>query len=208
MTTSAELLTGEAAQWSAIVSHPFIVATADGSLPEHAFDRWVVADHFFVVGFRRFLAGLVAVAPDEAAGDVLAAALEPLGAELVLFRRWAADRVLDLSLEPGPVTLGYTSYLLALLSEGWAAGVAALFGAERAYFDAWSTVRRSAPAASPYRQFIDNWSSDSFGAWVEDVTALLDRTVQRGDRSATQAFGRVLRFERRFWDAALAGDGW
>ena len=106
------------------------------------------------------------------------------------------------------MALGYTSYLLALLAEGWAASVSAVFGAEKAYFDAWSTVRRSAPGDSPYRAFVDNWSSDSFGAWVDDVTALPDRTVRRPDPAATRSFRRVVRFERRFWDAVLVGDHW
>ena len=208
MTTSSGLLAGEAPRWSAMVSHPFVTATADGSLPQEAFDRWVVADHFFVVGFRRFLARLVELAPDEAARDVLAGALPALGAELDLFRRRASDRGLDLDAEPGPVTLGYTSYLLALPADGWAAGVAGLFGAEKAYFDAWSAVRRAGSPTSPYRAFVDSWSSDAFGAWVDDVATLLDRTVPPADESATRAFGRVVRFELRFWDGVSSGDRW
>jgi thiaminase len=208
VTTSADLLAGEAARWAAIGSHPFVVATADGSLPADTFDRWVVADHFFVVGFRRFLARLIELAPDEPARDLLAGALAPLGEELDQFRAWAADRRLDLDGEPGPVTLGYTSYLVALPADGWPPAVAALFGAEKAYLDAWSAVRRSVPASSPYRDFVDNWSSDAFRTWVDDVAALLDRTVPQPGPTVTLAFGRVVRFELRFWDAVHAGDAW
>ena len=40
-----------------------------------AFERWLVEDHFFVMGFRRFLAGLVVIAPHELARGVLSAVL-------------------------------------------------------------------------------------------------------------------------------------
>jgi thiaminase/transcriptional activator TenA len=205
VTTAATL--ARAVDWTPIVEHRFVRAAADGTLPAEAFDRWVVADHHFVVGFRRFVGRLVDLAPDEPARDLLAGSLAPLQGELELFRTWAADRGLDLDAEPGPITLGYTSYLGALPADGWAHAVTALFGAEKAYFDAWSAVRRSADTGSPWWSFVDNWSSDAFGAWVDDVAALVDRTVP--DAAAVQAtFARVIRFEVRFWDAVEAGDAW
>ena len=141
------------------MNHPFIEAAADGTLDPAAFDRWLVEDHHFVVGFRRFLARLVALAPDEAARDLLAGAQVPLQAELDLFRAEAEKRGLDLAGEPSPTTLGYTSFLLASAEDGWPVALAVLYGAERAYFEAWSLVRARAETSSPYWSFIDNWSS-------------------------------------------------
>ena len=191
------------ALWDRITTHPFVAGAADGSLSEEAFGRWLVEDHHFVVGFRRFMARLVELAPDEAARDLLSGALVPLQAELDLFRAEAAARHLDLDAEPGPTTLGYTSFLLASTADGFATAVTVLYGAEKAYFDAWSAVRRKAEASSPYWPFIDNWSSPAFGAWVEEVGALVDRTG-RDDL----AFDRVVRFELRFWDAVHRGERW
>ena len=196
-----------AAPWNDIVGHPFVRAAADGTLAPELFDRWVVADHHFVVGFRRFLGRLLDVAPDDAARDLVAGSLAPLQTELELFRTWASDRGLDLHVEPGPITLGYTAYLLSSPSDGWASAVTVLFGAEKAYFDAWSAVRRSADTSTPWWPFVDNWSSDAFGAWVDDVAALLDRTVP-DPAPVRAAFDRVLRFELRFWDAVQEGDPW
>jgi thiaminase/transcriptional activator TenA len=82
--------------WRKVVGHPFVRATADSSLAEAAFERWLLEDYAFVLGFRRFLAGLIALAPDEEARDVLAPALTPLQAEVELFRAEAARRELDL----------------------------------------------------------------------------------------------------------------
>lgn len=163
---AARLLEGVRPLWEQILSHPFVIAAADGSLNPKAFDSWLVEDHSFVVGFRRFLAALIDLAPDQDARDVLADAMPPLEAELVLFQREAAARGLDLERDPGLTTLGYTSYLLASLLEGYDVALTVLYGAEKAYFDAWREVRARTAADSPYRSFIDNWSSDAFGIWV------------------------------------------
>ena len=104
------LLAHSAPLWQRITDHPFVQQAGEGSLDAAVFDRWLVEDHWFVVGFRRFLAGLVGLAPEARSADVLAAGLAPLQAELDLFRREAASRQLDLGREPSPTTLGYTSF--------------------------------------------------------------------------------------------------
>ena len=189
--------------WDRILTHPFVVAAADGSLPDEAFSRWLVEDHHFVVGFRRFLARLVEIAPDETSRDVLASGLAPLQGELDIFRTEAGRRGLDLAVEPNPTTLGFTSFLLAAPADGWPTALTVLYGTEKAYFDAWSVVRRQAETSSPYWSFIDNWSSPAFGAWVDQIGELVD-VVGRDEL----AFDRVVRFELRFWDAVHRGEDW
>jgi thiaminase/transcriptional activator TenA len=203
------LLASSAPLWQRITTHPFVRQAGDGTLPTEAFDRWLVADHWFVVGFRRLLAGLVGLAPDARSADVLAAGLPPLQAELDLFRREAASRRLDLTGEPSPTTLGYTSYLQASLADGWPAAITVLYGAEKAYYDAWAAVRAVARRGSPYWPFIDNWSSDAFAGWVAAVARLLDATAPAGPTDAMcSVFDRVIRLELRFWDAVLEGETW
>jgi formylaminopyrimidine deformylase / aminopyrimidine aminohydrolase len=191
------LLAGQAERWSAMARHPFVVQAADGTLPPEVFDRWLVQDHFFVVGFRRFLARLVELAPDEAARDVMVGGLGALQGELDLFRAEAEARRLDLDEEPSLTTLGYTSYLLAAPADGWPTALTVLFGAEKAYFDAWSAVRRATDPTSPYWRFVDNWSSPAFGSWVDAVGGLVD-ALPHADHGT---FDRVVRFELAFWDA-------
>lgn len=209
MSTTTELVASHRDLWDRITAHPFVREAGDGSLPAAAFDRWLEQDHLFVIGFRRFLARLVELAPDEPARDLLAAGLGPLRAELDLFREELGRRGLDPAAEPSPTTLGYTAYLLASPADGYAVGLTVLYGAELAYHDAWSTVRERAREDSPYWGFIDNWSSPAFGGWVAEVGDLLDRALPDGpDPGARTAFGRVVRFELRFWDAVHAGETW
>ncbi len=209
MSTARALLAGSAALWQRLTTHPFVTAVGDGGVDPAAFDRWLVEDHAFVVGFRRFLAGLVTLATDARSGDVLAAGLAPLSAELELFRREGAARGLDLFVEPAPTTLGYTAYLLSSLTDGYEVGLTVLYGAEKAYYDAWAAIRSAARGTSPYWAFVDNWSSDAFAGWVAAVARLLDGASPQGPSPAmATAFDRVIRFELRFWDAVLAGEHW
>ncbi|HWB71224.1 MAG TPA: hypothetical protein VG452_03335, partial [Egibacteraceae bacterium] len=129
---AAALVAANEPLWARITGHPFVLAAGDGTLPPAAFDRWLVADHYFVVGFRRFLARLLETAPDEDARDLLAGGLAALTPELQLFRRAAAERALDLDAEPGPTTLGYTAFVQAAPADGFPVGLTVLYGAERA----------------------------------------------------------------------------
>jgi formylaminopyrimidine deformylase / aminopyrimidine aminohydrolase len=209
MSSARALLARSTPLWQRLTAHPFVQQAGEGTLEAAAFERWLVEDHWFVAGFRRFLAGLIAMAPDPRAADVLAAGMAPLQAELDLFRREAAARGLDLAAEPQPTTLGYTSYLQASLAEGYPAAIAVLYGAEKAYYDAWAAVRSVARGASPYWAFIDNWSSDAFAGWVAAIARLLDASAPAGPTAAMcVAFDRVVRFELRFWDAVHTGETW
>src|SRR5512135_2628108 len=118
MSCADNLVAGEGVLWATLAAHPFVVAVRDGTLPAAAFDRWLVADHVFVVGYRRFLAQVVAAAPDEPARDLLAGSLAALQGELDLFRSQAAARGLDLGAEPGLVALGYTGGCTPAFSRG------------------------------------------------------------------------------------------
>ncbi|MDQ2723611.1 MAG: transcriptional regulator [Actinomycetota bacterium] len=197
--TAEQLVAGESALWQQCLTHPFVLATADDALPAGAFDRWLLADHEFVIQFRRFLAGLTALAPTERARDVLCGGITALTPELELFRTQLSERGLSPDhYDPDAVCVGYTSFLLASFSDGYEVALAVLYGVEKAYLDAWTAVRARA-VASPYRGFVDNWSAPAFASYVDSLGTLL------GDDAPTpaqqRAFGRVVRFELQFWGA-------
>ena len=207
--TAESLVAAHDELWPEIAGHPFVLAAGAGALPADAFGRWLVADHWLLAGTRRFLGGLVLAAPDEFGRDVLASAFDPVQVALDLFRHEAAIRALDLDDEPGPVTLGYTAYLLSTLHDGFEVALSALYAAEKARLDAWTAVRKQADATSPYRHFIDAWSSPAYKAWVATLDDLLGRVAVSGPSGGMySAFGRVTRFEIDLWDAVHTGEGW
>lgn len=185
-----------------MVGHPFVVRAADGSLPRATFDRWVVEDHAFVVAFRGFLEALSEVAPDQRARDVLDGGLAALTPELEMFEREARRRGLELDVDPAPLNQDYSAYLLAAARGGWAVGITVLFGVEKAYYDAWASVRDAASPGTPYAEFIRNWSSPEFAVYVDQLAGLVDREPLTEEMR--QAFDRVVRFELAFWDLVCA----
>ncbi len=197
--TAEQLVAGESALWQQCLTHPFVLATADDALPAGAFDRWLLADHEFVIQFRRFLAGLIPLAPTEPARDVLCGGITALTPELGLFRTQLAERGLSPDhYEPDAVCVGYTAYLLASLYDGYEVALAVLFGVEKAYLDAWTAVRGRA-VNSPYREFIDNWSAPVFASYVDSLGDLLGGDAPT--RAQQRAFACVVRFELQFWDS-------
>ena len=196
--TTRILLTGQETAWKRILDHPFVARTSDGSLPAATFDRWLVEDQYFVLSFRAFLEALIAVAPDRQARAVLADGLAALVPELALFESEAARRGLDLTTEPSLVNLGYSSYLLASVREGWPVGITVLYAVEKAYYDAWASVRDTTGPDTQYAGFIANWSSPEFSAYVDRLGALVDR--EELTEPMVLAFDRVVRFELAFWD--------
>lgn len=196
--TTRTLLTEQETAWKRILDHSFVAQTSSGSLPSATFDRWLTEDHFFVLSFRAFLEALTAVAPDDQAREVLAGGLAALVPELELFESEAAHRGLDLTSEPSLLNLGYSSYLLASVREGWPVGITVLYTVEKAYYDAWASVRDTTGPDTQYAGFIANWSSPEFAGYVDQLGALVDREELTGPM--VRAFDRVVRFELAFWD--------
>jgi thiaminase len=196
--TARALLTAQTAAWQRILDHPFVSRTSAGSLPKATFDRWIAEDYFFVLSFRSYLDALSAVAPDNEARMVLAGGSAALVPELALFEKAAAARGVDLDVEPSLLNLDYSSYLLASVQEGWPVGITVLYGVEKAYYDAWASVRDTTGADTQYAGFIANWSSPEFAAYVDQLGALVDREELTPEMS--RAFDRVVRFELAFWD--------
>ncbi|TWD80089.1 thiaminase/transcriptional activator TenA [Kribbella amoyensis] len=196
--TSSLLLAGQESAWKRILTHPFVTRTSAGTLPRARFDRWLTEDYFFVLAFRAFLRELSTIAPDDAAREVLAGGLAALEPELALFEAEAAERGLDLAVEPSLLNLGYSSYLLASVHAGWPVGITVLYAVEKAYYDAWASVRDTTGPDTPYAGFVANWSSPEFAAYVEQLAGLVDREQPAAE--LTLAFDRVVRFELAFWD--------
>lgn len=201
MSRAQALLAGAQPRWGALSAHPFVVATAEGTLSEATFDNWLLDDHVFVVQFRRFLAGVLLAAPDEPSRDVLAGGLAALTPELELFRTQLDGRGLDSSRhEPSLTCAGYCGWFLASLHDGYDVALVVLHGIERAYLDAWTAVRDRS-VGQRYAEFVHNWSSPEFAAWVDALAGLLGEGAPTPAQVRAQA--AVTEWEHRFWDAAL-----
>lgn len=206
---SAELVEHCAPLWPRLLGSEFVRLVSRGELTDEAFCHWMVNDHYYNLEYKRFLAGLAGIAPTAYAVEAIASGIpgELLGLQQI--SALSARFHIDVDAEPGPTTIGFTSFLQALLPRGYEPALAALYAAERVYFDAWSSVRATGNPASPYWPLIEHWSSGSYRLWITSLGRVVDRAAPDGATpEMLRAFERCVRFELRFWQAILDGESW
>ena len=196
----ADLLVRHEACWLRATRHPFLSAVRDGSLPESAFDTWLMQDYRFVGELLRFQARLLGRAP-RSAQAVLAAGAAALVDELTWFEQHARTRRIDLTAAPGPATQAYGRLLERLDDAEFPVALASLWALERAYLEAWSFA---APGAGPYRDFVAHWTTPEFATYVSALEAAVDDTAA-ADANFDRLFIEVVEAEVRFWDMAVEG---
>lgn len=193
--------------WRRATRHPFVTAVADGSLATGRFNVWIQQDNRFVEGLTRFIRELTAIAPEEDAAG-LEAGLAALGAELELFEGYASREGIRLDVPALDMCASYVAFLRGLVGDDYSAALTAYYGCERAYLEAWTGVRARTGATGPYADWIENWTSEAFAAYVDWLGARLDvLAAGAGDDVKTRlvrVFERTVEFEVAFWDACLA----
>jgi thiaminase/transcriptional activator TenA len=199
----ADLPLRHPAAWARATRHPFLSAVGDGTVPEAAFDVWLVQDYRFVGDVLRFQGRLLGRAP-RTAQAVLARGAVALVDELAWFEEQAARRGLDLRADPLPATVAYAGLLERLGRVDSAVALAMLWAVERVYLDAWSYA---APGAPAYRQFVAHWTTPQFADYVAAVAAAADEALARhGDAPDVDRYcAAVLDAEAAFWDMAWQG---
>ena len=198
--------------WAAMAGHPFVLALADGTLPDSALQAWLQQDRIFVVQERRVVASLRAHGLPSRLDALLADLDRGLVLEAEAFTRTAAEHRVALEVEPWPVCLGYISYLICAAFDGALEGLTALYAAERAYLDTWTVVAARSPADSTYHAWIQNWSGEPFRAFVSALGRDLDELAGAPSPALAQRLGvlfaRAARFELAFWEMCWSGWAW
>lgn len=207
--SAAELLVASAHEyWSRVTEHPFLIAVARNRLEPDAFARWVAADYAFNLEYLRFGAGLLALAPDLDACRVLGNHLRVNQATVDVLIDTAGQAGVDLAIEPGPFTLGLSSYLRALLTQGYEVALIALYCAERVYIDAWSAIAPEADQKAAYWPLIEHLSTGDSRADMEAIEGLVNTAAAGGVTAEMRTtFEMVVRFELLFWSEVFAGVG-
>jgi thiaminase len=206
------LVEANRALWAAMASHPLVLGLADGTLPDSALQAWVQQDRIFVVEERRVVARLRAHGLPSRLDDLLADLDRGLVLEAEAFAGTAAEHGFALEVEPWPVYLGYTSYLLCAADDGVLEGLAALYAAERAYLDTWTAVAERSPADSPYHAWIQNWTGEPFRSFVSALGRDLDELAGTPSLALAGRLGVLFtgaaRFELAFWEMGWSGQAW
>lgn len=205
-TSTGQALLTSSQLWPRLVLHPFVRSVAAGDLSDDVFRRWMVNDHYYNVEYQRFIAGLAGIAPTDAARESLATAISGSRLGLLEIRQLADQFFIDLTAEPEPATVGLAAYLQAQVTRGYEVSLAALYAAEKVYFDTWSAISPGADRSTPYWQLVDYWSSTTYEPWITSLERLLDAAAADGPSpEMRRVFEWVTRWELLFWDGLLAG---
>lgn len=212
-TVHQRLLSAAGSVWKAILGHPFLASTANGSISDQTFKTWIAQDYLFVREEIPFLGILIAKAPPELRAP-LAEGVVDLNRELGLFRQQAeAHGVVLEGQAMSPTCHAYTQFLMATAySRPFDEGFAVLYGVEKAYLDSWSWVKGHQQKSSPWQVFIDNWTSDTFQGYITWLASTLDDLAVGKSEEDLAAMEKLFlltgRYEYLFWDMAMSEETW
>jgi formylaminopyrimidine deformylase / aminopyrimidine aminohydrolase len=199
--------------WEAVRTHPFLLETRDGTIPDEVFATWMRQDYLFVEAAIPFIAALLPKAPTDHWG-ALAGVIQALEKELGLFEERAARVGVELRGAPPSFTChAYVQFLLATAyTRPYAEGFTVLYAAERAYHDSWKVVEEGISADSPWLPFVENWAGDEFAGYVGYLGGELEKLAAEAEDETRERMAELYRltllYEIAFWEMAHRAERW
>ncbi|AXF56975.1 thiaminase II [Salicibibacter kimchii] len=206
--------------WKASHEHPFVQGIGNGSLDVEAFKYFMCQDYKYLIEYSRVIAMGSVLATDLKTMAGFAKVLDDtLNMEMDLHRSYAER--LGISREkleattPGPVTLAYSSYMMAEAQKGSVAElIAAILPCAWSYYEIGLELAKI-PGATEHEQYgewVRMYASDEFGDIGNWLITKLDelaegKTEGELDR-LEEIFLNTSRFEYMFWDMAYKREGW
>ncbi|MBD3232876.1 MAG: hypothetical protein GF315_04050 [candidate division Zixibacteria bacterium] len=194
-------------RWTKMLSHPFIRDMRSGEIAVETFNFWVMQDYIFVREAIRFFGVLLAKFPRKYQ-QPFEQSIAGLEHELTIFEKYAKGQGINLSeVIPTPICRAYNDFLLSsAYNEDIDNNFTILYTAEKAYHEAWKSVRQYLKPGTPYEEFIENWAGDAFKQYVEwlenelnQLTAdLPEHRLQKIDKT----FLTTVQYEYLFWEMA------
>jgi thiaminase/transcriptional activator TenA len=186
----------------ACLAHPFVQGIASGELARERFQVYVAQDAYFLEAFARAYALALARSPDRegvaAFRDLLLGVFEELRLHQGYAERWGVN----LEPEALPSTSAYSDFLLRTASlEPVGHTAAAMAPCMRLYAFLGRQLVPKLNPASPYREWVDTYSSPDLEVLAPRLEALLDRYGGARDR-LEWLYRRAMQLELAFFEAA------
>jgi thiaminase (transcriptional activator TenA) len=206
--------------WDAQLSHPFVVALGDGSLPEQKFKYYILQDARFLGDLSRVFAAGILRAPDsDSALRFVKLAEETMTVERSLHenygRRWNLTPKQMTSVPMAPTNYAYTRHMLTVAASGTAAEVtvAALPCAWIYCVVGRHLLRKGPPAKNhPYRDWLMLYASPEFAEvqiWMRKKVDQWAKTAGKEElRRMEESFIISSRYEWMFWEMAWNEEQW
>lgn len=186
----------------ACLKHPFVQGIATGQLARASFEVYVAQDAYFLDAFARAYALALAKSPDREGTEVFKDLLVGVFEELALHRSYAQRWGISLEPEPLASTRAYTDFLLRTASlEPVGHTAAAMTPCMRLYAWLGQELTPKVNPDSPYREWVETYSSPEVEALAARLEALLDDYGGDPARLA-ELYRRALQLELAFFQAA------
>ncbi|MBI3997848.1 MAG: TenA family protein [Armatimonadetes bacterium] len=184
------------------LEHPFVQGIASGALARSRFAYYVGQDAFFLEAFARAYALALAKSPDRDGFYAFMTLLDGVLKELTLHQGYAERWGIGLTPQPSAATRAYTDFLLAVTAVEPVGHIAAAMApCMRLYAYLGQALRPGLNPDSPYREWVETYSSDEFESLALTLEGLLDR--YGGEEARLRAHYRwAMTLEWRFFDAA------
>jgi thiaminase len=199
--------------WKALINHPFLLQTADGTISDDTFKTWMQQDYIFVREAIPFIAILLAKGPLDLRKNFIQI-INGLNQELDLFEKNAQQKGIDLgSVQAAPKCHAYIQFLMnTAYNLSFEEGFTVLYAAEKAYLDSWMVVKKNLVSESPWTEFINNWTSDAFQQYVNWLSETLNNLIVGKEEKDLvrlhEIFNMTGRYELLFWDMAVDNETW
>ncbi|MGE0627006.1 MAG: thiaminase II [Hyphomicrobiaceae bacterium] len=204
--------------YRSILTLPFNVELAGGTLSEGRFRHYMIQDAHYLEAFARALSlisakGLSAdhVVHFAAAAQTAIVVERSLHADY--FARFSISPDEFAATRPSPVCDHYVSYLLRIAAlQPFEIAVAAVLPCFWIYREVGKHIHAQAAVSNPYRAWIETYSSPEFDAAVDAAVSVADAAAVDASQNAIAAmhaaFSRAAQLEWMFWDSAYKLAGW
>jgi thiaminase/transcriptional activator TenA len=206
--------------WQAQLSHPFVIALGNGTLPERKFRYYILQDARFLGDLARIFAAGAQRAPDAESGLRFAKLVEETivterGLHESYGKRWDMTPKEMQSVPMAPTNYAYTRHMLAVAATGSAAEITVV-----ALPCAWiycvvgqHLLKHGPPRPDhPYRDWLMLYASPEFAEVQKWMRAKVDDWVTKAGTAEKQrmedAFLISSRYEWMFWEMAWNEEQW
>ncbi len=206
--------------WDAQLTHPFVVALGNGTLPERKFKYYILQDARFLGDLARVFAAAAEKAPDPDSSLRFAKLVEETilverGLHESFGKRWKLSPRQMASVPMAPTNYAYTRHMLSVARSGSAAEITVV-----ALPCAWiycvvgrHFLKKGSPKPGhPYRDWLMMYSSPEFAEVQEWMRRQVDGWVKSAGpaerRRMQESFMISSRYEWMFWEMAWKEEQW
>lgn len=227
-TLTLSLLSHAPSAFHKATNHPFLHLAGTSSLDRSSLLTWLTQDRLYALSYVSFIGSLLSKSalPSTAdrvqslewrIADCLIDALTNIRRELAMFEDVLRDEFgwKDGGETPTHETRAYQDLFAgaAAPNQSLLVGMTVLWATEKCYLEAWRAAKsHSAEVDETKKQdvmqktLIPNWTSDEFGAFVDQIGHLVDELAQEHGKPGSrewlkceEAWTQVLWAEERFW---------